>query len=195
MEYHWMKRDAFAVYCREHPVDPLLRLLLTSDGTVVRHLSALFSGPISLEVQDQREIVINDEMSEWLEIVKGEKGIERRVWLTDAPPEEGKNGLHARGLKRLYAISTFPISRLKPDLYREIELGLKPLGQIIEERRLPARRDRLEIGQRLCPEAAKAFGLPQDELFWARRYRLTISEQASGAIFELFSPRLFSSRS
>jgi len=208
MNEAWLKVEDFRDYCRDHPVSPLLRLILTSDGTLVGHLASLFLKTIQVEVQAQSEIVIDDELSRWLEIPNGETGVERKIWLTEgvplpssgASPAVQNNSLGgpgrkppARGEKKLYAVSTFPISRLKPDFYNDMKSGQKPLGQMIEERRLSTRRDQLEIGHRPFPEVAKELGFPQDQLFWARRYRLTISERASGAIFEIFSPHLSSS--
>jgi chorismate-pyruvate lyase len=207
MKEAWLKVEAFRNYCRDHPINPLLRLLLTSDGTVVGHLNSLLLKTIQVDVQAQHEIVIDDELSEWLEIPKGEKGVERKIWLTEGaflspsddnrpdrshPENREEKTITTRGEKRLYAISTFPVSRLKPEFYHEMKLGRTPLGRMIEEHRLSTRRDQMEIGHHPFPEIAKEMGYPQEQLFWARRYRLTISEQASGAIFEIFSPHFSS---
>ena len=177
-----LKVEKFYSECRRQAIDPRLRLLLTTDGTVVHFLQALFLNPIKLLLQEQHEIVIEDSLSDWLEIPRGEKGFERKAWLT-------------QGEKKVFAISTFQTSHLKPDFYQEIKLGEKAIGEIIREQGLLTRRDRLEIFHLPQPEVAGALGLPEKELFWARRYRLTIAEQASGAIFEVFSPTLFSSSS
>lgn len=204
MNEAWLKAEAFRDYCRDHPVSPLLRLLLTSDGTVVGHLNSLFLRKIEVEVQAQSEVLIDDELSAWLEIPKGEKGIERKIWLAEggflspdpplrnSKPDPPADPPSIRGEKRVYAVSTFPISKLKPDFYHDMKLGRTPLGKMIEARRLSTRRDQLEISHRPFPEVAKGLGFPQDQLFWARRYRLTISERASGAIFEIFSPHFSS---
>lgn len=167
--------EAFWEECRRRPIDPILRLLLSSDGTLVRLLQSLFLKPVRLSIQSQREVLIEDPLSGWLGIPPGEKGIERKAWLI-------------QDVKRVFAISILPISQLKPDFYQELLLGQKPFGEIIREKGLPTRRDRLEIYRLPQPEVAGALGLSESELFWARRYRLTISEQVSGAIFEVFSP-------
>lgn len=194
MENEWLTVEKFWDYCRDHPVDPSMRMLLASDGTVVRLLQTLFLQPIGIEVRSQRELLMDDALADWLEIEKGEKAVERKVWLT-TPPDRRNESL-PKGRKRIFAISTFPISpKLPPGFYQEMQLGQKPLGRIIQERRLLTRRDRLEIRRLRDPEAAEELGLPPGDFFWARRYRLTISEQVSGAIFELFSPALFSSLS
>lgn len=185
MENEWLTREAFWEACRRNPIDPVLRLLLTSDGTLIRHLQSLFLASVKVAVQDQREVLIDEEDASWIGIPAGEKGIQRKVWLSAG----------ARGDRKVFAVSTFPLSGLKPDLYQEILLGQKPIGRIIEALRLPTRRDRLEITRLALPQVAEALGLQPGELFWARRYRLTISDQVSGGLFEAFSPSLFSSSS
>lgn len=199
MEQDWLNLEAFWAYCREHAqenaIDPSLRLLLTSSGTVIRHLKALTLRSIEVEIERQGEILIPDDLSEKIEIPKGEKGFERRIWLRSGralgqnpDPLKRSERLEPRGRRLLSAVSIFPISRLKPDLYREMQLGEKPLGQIIEERRLQTFRDRFEISRLPFPDTAKGLGLSQDTLFWARRYRISISDQASAFICEVFSP-------
>jgi len=189
MENEWLTKEAFWEECRRNPIDPILRLLLASDGTLIRHLQSLFQAPVQVAVQDQREILIDEEQASWIGIPAGEKGIQRKVWLALGAPSAAKNE------RKIFAVSTFPLSGLKPDLYREILLSRKPIGQIIEAQHLLTRRDQLEITRLPLPQIAEALGRPAGELFWARRYRLTISDQVSGVIFEAFSPSLFSSSS
>ncbi len=203
MKNEWLTKEAFWDYCRRHPIDPVLRLLLTSDGTLICHLQSLFLAPVEVAIQEQREIQIDEEHSAWVGVAPGEKGIQRKVWLTvgtpsaAVPPSLGASGdrpgAARKGERKVYAISTFPLSGLKPDLYQEIQLGQHPIGQIIETHRLLTRRDRLEIARLALPPIAEELGLKQGELFWARRYRLIISDQVAAVIFEAFSPSLFSS--
>lgn len=183
MENEWLTKEAFWEGCRRNPIDPVLRLLLTSDGMLIHHLQSLFLTPVEVAIQDQREIPIDEEHAFRIGIPAGEKGIQRKVWLS------------AGGGKKVFAISLFPLSGLKPDFYQEILLGQKPIGQIIEMLHLPTRRDRLEIARLALPQVAEALGLQPRELVWARRYRLNVSDQVSGVIFEAFSPSLFSSSS
>lgn len=183
MENEWLTKEAFGEGCRRNPIDPVLRLLLTSDGTLIRHLESLFLASVKVAVQDQREIRIDEEHASRIGIPAGEKGIQRKVWLS------------AGGGRKVFALSIFPLSGLKPDFHQEILLGQKPIGRIIEAQQLPTRRDRLEITRLALPQVAEALGLQPRELFWARRYRLIISDQVSGVIFEAFSPSFFSSSS
>ncbi len=203
MKNEWLTKEAFWEDGRRSSVDPILRLLLTSDGTLVHHLQSLFLTSVEVAVQEQREILIDEEHAAWIGIPAGEKGIQRKVWLTlGAPAAATPTGRFstvrtpaARGERKIFAISTFPLSGLKPDFYQEMLLGQKPIGRIIETQRLLTRRDRLEIAYLALPQVAEALGLQPGELFWARRYRLVISDQLSGVIFEAFSPSLFSSSS
>jgi len=200
MEQDWLNLEAFWAYCREHErdhtVSPSLRLLLTTSGAVIRHLEALTLRSVDVEIERQGEILIGDDLSKKIEIPKKEKGFERRIWLrsgrsltpdTDAFPETDQSD--SPGTKLLFAVSTFPVSRLRPEFYQAMRAGEKPLGQIIEERSLQTFRDRLEISHLPFPDTAKGLGLSQDTLFWARRYRISISDQASAFICEVFSPR------
>ncbi|MBI3805736.1 MAG: DUF98 domain-containing protein [Nitrospirae bacterium] len=200
MKNKWMNREEFRTHCRSHSVDPLLRLLLTSDGTLIQHLESLLLGPIGITVEAQREVSIDTEPAASMGVPAGEKGIERTVWLTSRAPskasasgaEIGESVSPGKGERKIFAVSLFPLSKLKPDLSQEILLGLKPIGRILEMQRLPTRRDQLEISQLALPEVAEGFGLPRNELLWARRYRLNISDQVLGVLSEVFSPSLSS---
>ncbi|MFQ5579266.1 MAG: chorismate--pyruvate lyase family protein [Nitrospiria bacterium] len=195
MEQDWVNLEAFWTYCRKNAITPSLRLLLTSSGTVTKHLKALTLRSVDVEIKRQGEILISDALSERIEIPKGEWGYERRVWLRsgrplapDADALERADRRIPQGTGLLSAVSTFPISRLKPELYQEMKSGKKPLGQIIEEKGLQTFRDRFEISHLPFPDTAEGLGLSQDTLFWARRYRINISDQASAYIREVFSP-------
>lgn len=190
MEQAWVTVKQFLETVQKNPLHPLLRLLLTSDGTMVQGLSSLLLGPVSVDVLAQSEVVIRDEDAEQIGIQKGEKGIERKVWLSGA--YAGSPSSDFKPEKLLFAVSVFPVSTLNPDLYQEIALKEKPIGQIISEQGFSTRRDRIQIACRPFPEIAREFALPEESLFWTRRYRLTISEQVSARICEVFSPKLSS---
>lgn len=209
MEEKWVSRKAFYDYCRNRATNlslllpplppPLLRLLLLSDGTVTHFLEGLFLKTISFELERQSEVIISDKDAKRLSIPKGEKGIERRGWLTFSPPLPDRFGNRSRISRRvcksnkgrlLYAISIFPLAKLSPRLSHEILLGQKPLGQIILDQDLLFRRHALEMGRFKLPEIAQAFGFSDQEPVWARRYQLTLSGSVSGLLFEAISPTL-----
>ena len=185
----WRTIEAFWRDCRSRPpADPLslpLRLLLSSDGTVIRFLNALCLHPTRVEVVAQDEIALADPAAALLEAAPGEKGIARTVWLVNR-----LGGPQDRRL--LFAASVFSLSRISPRLYQAIQFGDRPLGRIIEEAALSTRRDGLEIAHLPHREAARGLGLPEETRFWTRRYRLIIADVVSAAIHEVFSPQLSS---
>jgi len=185
MKRDWITLENFRDNCRLNPISPTLRLLLSSDGTMVRALNALFLETATLEIVEQRDIVLDEKTAVILKVAPGEKAIERTVWLKARQSGEKRQRV-------LHAISKFPISQMKPELYQEMRLGQKPIGQIIEERLYSTLRDHLEIAHRTFPEVSKGLQLPEETLFWARRYRLTFSEQVSAIICEVLSPQLSS---
>ncbi len=185
MEQGWLTINVFLERCKNQAVNPLLRLLLSSDGTAIRSFNSIFFNPPELEVLDQHETFADENLALQLGIPQGEKVVERSVCLSIIRNEGIKEQL-------LFAISRFPVSRLKPDLYQDLQLGQKPLGQIVEERSLSTFRDCLEIAHLPFPKVAEALELKEDTLFWARRFRLSISGQVSAFICEVFSPYLSS---
>ncbi len=184
-----MTLQTFLSASRLQTLSPSLRLLLSSDGTMVRALNTLFFEPTVLETIKQTEIVLDEKTANILEVAAGEKAIERTVWLST---RLGREQLDKKRLRVLHAISKFPISQMKPALYQEISLGQKAIGQIIQDQQYSTWRDSLEIARRCFPEVAKGLQLPEETLFWARRYRLTFSEQVSAIICEVLSPQLSS---
>lgn len=187
MRQEWRTLQVFFADCKGLKVSPMLRLLLSLDGSTTRSLHGLFLTPITLEVVRQREMVIDQALSSQLGSPKGGKGIERAVWLNTLDHD------NARSVQKLlHAISIFPNAGFQPALYHALQVGQKPLGQIIDERGLATYRDNFEVAYLPFPEVAEGLALKEGTLFWARRYRLSISAQGSALIQEVFSPGLSS---
>ena len=177
----WLSQDEFIRYCVTNFVDPLARLLLTSDGTVTSYLKALFLAPIELEVRYQGEGEAGNDLAKYLEIAPSESVINRTIWLK------------TKGSKLVYASSNLPVSRIEDGLYRELKEKRKPLGMILGEHNIPAYKDLIEIGEVESGGIASDLGLDSNSLFWARRYRLNIDGGARASITEVFSPLVFDS--
>ncbi len=158
-------------------VSALLRLLLTSDGTLIDHLLALSMQPIHFELLSQEETSIDAvDLMDWPDLAPGCKGIERRVWLrVDQPPIA------------IFACSFFPLEGLPPWVHREMLSLQLPLGKILQH--LPIRRHRIRIRRETVPVMSAQMGCSPEELFWVRRYRLTLPDGYTGAIFEAFPPQ------
>ncbi len=173
-----MHATTFANLGSAQGIGPLLRLLLTSDGTLVDHLAAFYGKPVHLEQVCQREVILDDVTADRLGVATGEKGLERFARLRVGDPGEIV----------VVASSFFPRATLTPGLSRAMQAGRLPLGKLIQH--LLVRRDRLEIARLPVPEMAQALGRPETECFWTRRYRLTLSDGGVGVIFETFAPAL-----
>lgn len=187
MRQEWRTLKVFLADCKELETPPMLRLLLSLDGSTTRSLYSLFLTPITLELVRQREIIIDQPLSSQLALPKGGKGIERAVWLNTLDHDNAGSVQ-----KLLHAVSIFPNAGFQPDLYQALQVGQKPLGQIIDEHGLATYRDNFEVACLPFPEVAEGLALKEDTLFWARRYRLSIASQGAALIREVFSPGLSS---
>lgn len=172
----WFSQEEFIQYCSSNFVDPITRLLLTSDGTVTSYLKALFLVPIDIEVKDQGEEEAGDDLADYLEIDPSEKVMNRTVWLK------------TKDSRLVYASSNLPLFRIKDGLYRELKEKKKPLGMLLGEFNIPAYKDMIRIGEVESRGIATDLGLDADSLFWARHYRLNIDGGARASITEVFSP-------
>ncbi len=154
---------------------PFLKVLLTSDGSMTMHLKALFNKPVEIEVKDQRQVLMDKEMAEYIGTDEKE-AIERTVWLK------------VDKKKVLFAHSIIPLKQISEDILKDITR--KPLGIFLGEQGYPVLRDRLMISLVESEEIANEFGFPPKEPLWARRYRLIAQGRLSAALFEVFSPGL-----
>jgi len=187
-----MDRAAFLDYCKTHKVDPIYRLLLLSDGTLVEHLEALYQTPVRLSLQYQREVPMPDADADWLGVPRGCPTLERHAFLraggSDAAGRiAGKGSGGPSEQIVLFAVSLFPLPSLPLALREEMQRGDRPVGKLICD--LPTRRDRLEVACRPVPPLSEALGFSDTLRFWTRRYRLTLATDGSGVIFEVFPPR------
>lgn len=177
----WLSQEEFIRYCSSNFVDPITRLLLTSDGTVTSYLRALFLSPIDIEVKDQGEGEAGGDLADYLEIDPSEKVINRTVWLK------------TKDSRLVYASSNLPATKIDDGLYKELKEKRKPLGMLLGEYNIPVYKDLIEIGEVESRGIATDLGLHADSLFWARHYRLNIDGGARASITEVFSPLVFNS--
>jgi len=187
-----MDRATFLDYCKTDKVDPVNRLLLLSDGTLVEHLEAIYLTPVRLSLQHQREVPMADADADWLDVPRGCPTLERHAFLrvggADTAGRVEAQGRSGPGEQiALFAVSLFPRSSLPAELCEEIMRGHLPVGKLIRDR--PTHRDRLEVVHRPVPPLAEALGFSPTLRFWTRRYQLTIATCGPGMIFEAFPPR------
>ncbi len=147
------------------------RLLLLSDGSLVRLLEAIYMAPVHIEVSNQEEACIT--------LPKDVKRvIKRGVWLK-------------RGERRLiFAHSLISLDNLSERMRSRLVTGSHPLGLIIDEEVPCHRKEGLEIRRMVWPEKAIELGSPPDRALWMRRYRIVADKGLIALILEVFSPLL-----
>lgn len=174
----WMDMEGFISYCLAHPIQPLARIALLSDGSLVKSLRALYLSDVSVDVKDQKSAEMGLEMVKFLDSAEGTKAIVRDAWLC------------CGGRKLVYAHSFIDSSHTRAMIQREIHKRSKPVGMLLGDYNLPLLRDQLFIVRLKSDSLASEFAL-RENIFWARCYRLKGSDGFNAAIFEIFSPDLF----
>jgi len=108
-------------------------LLLGTDGSVTFLLEVLTGREVLVETLEQRLVEASEDQAEALGVKAGDEVNLRRVVLrTDRP--------------LVYAESLTPVKRLEPEFYDKLLREDKPIGRIMAERSIEARRDLREMG-------------------------------------------------
>ncbi|HTN43875.1 MAG TPA: chorismate pyruvate-lyase family protein [Nitrospiria bacterium] len=157
----WITADEFFKSDALLRMDPVLRMLLMSDGSTTALLQALWLSPIRVEVILQKELPLNPPTAAFLGAVPGADALTREAWLT------------ADGRRLVYASSVILIEALPRPLLRAVSGRQKPLGLLFQETGQAVLRDRLQIAP--VPDAA-AIGTRgrTGGPFWMRRYRMSL---------------------
>ena len=176
--FRWLSSDDFFKSEAAARIPPVLRVLLTSDGTITTALQALLLTPIGVEIIRQEEVRLDAAAAEFLAVEPGLDALARDVCLT------------ARGRRWVYASSVLLTDGLPRPLLAALRTRRKPLGLLLNESGKPLTRDKLRIAQITNREAARVLGFPEDGSLWARRYRMSLGEKLWADIREFFSPDL-----
>lgn len=182
LESGWWNIEGFRGWCRTHPVSPQIRMVLSSDGSLVKNLSAYFLSPVQMEVPRQTEIAMDGELSKFLELPEGSPAIARDVWMAW---EAGRGGP-----KKVFAHSVIDSSSLSPEFLQALSRRTKPIGALLEEFRIPVLRDHLHIGRLESPKLSRETRTAET-VFWARCFRLQAAGEFRAAILEVLLPETF----
>lgn len=174
----WLDAEEFISYCQTRHIPPLARLILLSDGSLVKHLKALHLSDISVEVKEQRQANMDIEMAKFLDATEGLNGVVRDAWLC------------CKGQKLVYAHSFIDASRMGEMIQRGIHKKNTPVGMLLSDYSLPLIRDQLFISQLRSNQMAREFKITENT-FWVRCYRLRGGEGFNAAILEIFSQDMF----
>lgn len=179
----WPDLDSFIYFLRENPVPAVTRLLLTSGGTLTQSLKSLLLAPIHMEIVHQELADAGEGLSEFLGINESEKAYFRELWI-----------LNERKEKVVYASSLIPVKCLSPEVLQEIKMRTRLIGEILDSPGFYSQKDRMSFALGRSEKLASAFAVPEDSLFWSRKYRLSAQDHLLAEIREVFSPALFSVR-
>jgi chorismate-pyruvate lyase len=145
-------------------MDPFLRVLLVTDGTVTKFLEAYLWEPISVERCFQEEIFLKQD-EPLLGVQEGESAILRRILL---------RGVRTRRVYT-FAESLIRIQLLEPSIQKDLLGGRLGIGELLRDRRLETYREILEFGrEKAGKELARYFKIKSDDPVYYRRYRITI---------------------
>ena len=144
-------------------LSPMQKFLLGTDGSVTQILEAITGKQVVIETRVQKIIAADPTTAERLGISQGDPVNYRIVEIKTA----------ASGEVLIYAISHTPIARLSKEFKNDLMRADIPIGRIIQNHRIEARREILNA--RVFPasdEAGRIFSICSHEPLLSRRYRI-----------------------
>ncbi len=140
-------------------LNPCLRTLLVTDGTVSKVLESYFWEPVRVEPLLQEECILSSPISD-LSADSGDRALHRFVSI---------RGIHSG---RLYVLaeSYLLIDRLSEDLRKELLLGRLGIGGLLRDRKLETRRRILRFYIETASDLAHKMDVSDDEKFLSRDY-------------------------
>ena len=170
----WINDDEFFKNDDAARMDPVLRILLTSDGTITTSLQALLLTPIGVEVIRQEDVPLDAAAAEFLMAEQGSGALAREAWLT------------ANGHRLIRASSVILLDGLDRPVLQALRTRQKPLGMLLHEFGQAVIRDRLQIACLTDPSVIKDLGLTASGPIWMRRYRMSLKSKWLAYIEEQF---------
>jgi chorismate-pyruvate lyase len=151
-------------------LDPFLRNLLFTDGTVTRALAVQLLEPVSVRPVSQEEVAVPEELAGYLGVSAGDASVRRRVAIGTA------------SATLLWAESHLLPERLPADFFGELKAAPDGIGQSVQQAALENCRELLWFGLDDAPA-----WVPRTEGTTIRRlYRLVSGHRASILISESF---------
>ncbi len=157
-------------------IDPFLRGLLFTDGTVTRALEVQALAPVTVEVLAQRRSLVQGHTASNLEVAAGTEAILRRVVI----------GVGAPTVPAIWAESHILPARLPADFLDVLDGSRDGIGESLQQVQLESWREMLWFG--LAPAPAWAEGAPPLEGGVLRRdYRVIANRRPAMTIGESFA--------
>lgn len=159
-------------------LDPILRTLLFTDGTVTRTLEAQTLLPVSVEVVSQDQTVVSDRIARHLAITGGVPAIRRRVTIS----------VGGAAMPLISAESHIVPGRLPKDFFNVLDEASDGIGASLQQARLESWRELLWVGFDLAPQWDVPT-TPQQVTAITRLYRVLTKGKPALLISETFSVR------
>jgi beta-ribofuranosylaminobenzene 5'-phosphate synthase len=144
-------------------LSPMQKFLLGTDGSVTQILEAITGAAVVIETRVQQIIDADPLIAKLLDIGQGDPVNYRVVEIKTS----------SNGEVLIHAISHTPVSRLSPEFRDDLIKADIPIGRIIQNHRIEARREILNV--RVSPatkETAGIFSLCGKEPLLIRQYRI-----------------------
>jgi chorismate-pyruvate lyase len=122
-------------------LEPFLRGLLFTDGTVTRTLEVQTLSPVSVEVTDQTDIAVSGQIAEHLDVSSGTESVRRRVLIGTGEPTEPV----------IWAESHILPSRLPSGFLNVLQGAPDGIGESLQQVELESWREMLWFGVDLHP--------------------------------------------
>jgi len=161
---------------REFPLSRVQRILLTTDGSVTRILEALRGEEIKVETEVQEIVGADKRTAQLLAVEEGDDVNYRVVRLLDSREV------------LVHATSYTPLSRLREEFREDVMRRDIPIGRIMQNLKIEARREIRDFGVlEAGEEEAGALGVPVGtKLLW-REYDIICDGKTLLHIREVFS--------
>jgi len=157
-------------------MDPYLRGLLFTDGTVTRTLEVGALSPVAVTVEWQREVAIDSEVAGYLEAPESSPAIERRVTI----------GLESSPSPLVWAESRILPERLPDGFFDVLGSCRDGIGESLQQVRLESWREMLWFGIDAAPDWGER-GEAEAETVLRRLYRVIAEARPAILISECFA--------
>jgi chorismate-pyruvate lyase len=157
-------------------MDPHLRGLLFTDGTVTRTLEVGALSPVEVSVERQREVAVDEQVASYLDVPVDSEAIERRVTI----------GLQSSPTPVIWAESHIIAARL-PDGFLNVLGGCRDgIGESLQQVKLESWREMLWFGIDVAPTWGPGQEPPAEAVL-RRLYRVIAQGRPAMLISECFA--------
>ncbi|MDI9642838.1 MAG: chorismate pyruvate-lyase family protein [Archaeoglobales archaeon] len=159
-------------------MNPIHRILLTTDGSITTIIEAYTQKKVEVETVEQKVIPANAEIAKDLKVSEGEDVNYRVVYL------KAGDEIYAK------AISYTPLKRLENSFKEDLMRADIPIGKILKNHNIEARRE-IKWGKVILDqELAKEFGVKKP-MFLVRNYDIIHKGEILIKITEFFPMERF----